>query len=171
MFPRFRFQILSFFVVAASCFCLINKTPKTPNPSRFQRTALRECGSERVENIFIYNTNLRARSTNWSWSRRQPIFVVNERETEHRVDTLKELMLRSIRWYRNTLSPIMPPNCRFVPTCSQYGLDAIDKFGPIKGGVLIAWRIARCNPFGGSGYDPPVWPPPDWFSGSNSLRR
>jgi len=141
--------------------------------------------SKQFNDVCFCNEHLHPDTTNSSWCRRQAIFVANEeretekgadnvvvtlKETENVVVTLKELMLKSIRWYRNTLSPIMPPNCRFLPSCSQYGLDAIDKFGPIKGGVLIAWRIARCNPFGGSGYDPPVWPPPSWFSGSNSRR-
>eukprot|EP01035_Chromulina_nebulosa_P016971 gene16971-22467_t len=62
----------------------------------------------------------------------------------------------------------MPPNCRFLPTCSSYGIEAIDKFGPLKGFILTAWRILRCNPTGGSGYDPPVWPPPNYFAGSNT---
>lgn len=86
-------------------------------------------------------------------------------------DTLKEVMLNSIKWYRNTLSPLMPPNCRFLPTCSQYGLESIEKFGPLRGGILTAWRIFRCNPLGGSGYDAPVWPPPSYFAGSNTFRR
>mmetsp|Transcript_3880 Transcript_3880/g.5335 ORF Transcript_3880/g.5335 Transcript_3880/m.5335 type:complete len:150 (+) Transcript_3880:1-450(+) len=83
-------------------------------------------------------------------------------------NSLKRFMLDSIKWYRKSLSPIMPPNCRFFPSCSNYGIDAIEQFGPWKGGFLTAWRIFRCNPFGGSGYDPPKWPPPNFFSGSNS---
>ena len=55
--------------------------------------------------------------------------------------------------------PLTPPSCRFVPTCSQYGMTAFRKFGPAKGFVLTAWRILRCNPWGGRGYDPPAWPP------------
>lgn len=77
---------------------------------------------------------------------------------------LKDLMLGSIRWYREYLSPIMPPNCRFQPSCSVYAIDAITKFGPIRGGILTAWRILRCNPIGGSGYDPPQWPPVNYFT-------
>ena len=77
--------------------------------------------------------------------------------------TLKEVMLKWIRWYRTTLSPIMPPNCRFFPSCSKYAIQSIEEYGPIKGGILTAWRLLRCNPFGGSGYDPPEWPPPNYF--------
>ena len=83
---------------------------------------------------------------------------------------LKELMISWIKWYRNTLSPIMPPNCRFFPSCSNYAIQAIETHGAIKGGVLTAWRILRCNPFGGAGYDPPIWPPPGFFAGSNKQR-
>lgn len=79
-------------------------------------------------------------------------------------ERLKEFMLSSIRWYRQYLSPIMPPNCRFQPSCSVYAIDAITKFGPIRGGVLTAWRILRCSPVGGSGYDPPRWPPVNYFT-------
>ena len=52
------------------------------------------------------------------------------------------------------LSPLKPPMCRFTPTCSQYAIEAIRKHGPFKGLALAIWRILRCNPWGGSGYDP-----------------
>ena len=84
---------------------------------------------------------------------------------------LKEFMLAAIEWYRSSLSPLMPKNCRFLPTCSQYGLDAIKRHGSLGGGVLTAWRILRCNPFGGSGYDPvpsAAFPLPPYNAGSNS---
>ena len=59
-----------------------------------------------------------------------------------------------IRFYQVCISPLKPASCRFTPTCSQYGLQAFCKHGPIKGFILTAWRILRCNPWGGSGYDP-----------------
>lgn len=68
-------------------------------------------------------------------------------------------MVASIGFYKKFISPLLPPACRFVPTCSQYGVQAIEKYGPTKGGILTAWRIMRCSPFGGKGYDPPKWPP------------
>jgi uncharacterized protein len=68
-------------------------------------------------------------------------------------------MIASIGFYKKVISPLLPPACRFVPTCSQYGVDAIKEFGPGKGVVLIAWRLLRCSPVGGKGYDPPKWPP------------
>jgi putative membrane protein insertion efficiency factor len=93
----------------------------------------------------------------------------NNSENDGNVEEkLKQIMLSWIRWYRETLSPIMPPNCRFQPSCSNYAIDSIELFGPIKGGVLTAWRLIRCNPIGGHGYDPPRWPPPGFFAGSNT---
>jgi putative membrane protein insertion efficiency factor len=68
-------------------------------------------------------------------------------------------MVTAIRFYKFWISPLLPPACRFVPTCSIYGMQAIREFGPYKGAVLTAWRILRCSPFGGKGYDPPRWPP------------
>lgn len=59
-----------------------------------------------------------------------------------------------IQFYRTCISPFTPPSCRFTPTCSQYGLEAFRRHGPIKGLYLTARRILRCRPGGGSGYDP-----------------
>mmetsp|Transcript_34484 Transcript_34484/g.47783 ORF Transcript_34484/g.47783 Transcript_34484/m.47783 type:complete len:130 (+) Transcript_34484:167-556(+) len=55
------------------------------------------------------------------------------------------------------ISPLMPGSCRYLPTCSEYAMEAYEKYGVGKGTVLTAWRICRCNPLGSSGYDPPVW--------------
>lgn len=60
-----------------------------------------------------------------------------------------------IKFYQLCISPLKPaPTCRFTPTCSQYALEAFRKYGPLKGGWLAMKRILRCNPWGGSGYDP-----------------
>ena len=59
-----------------------------------------------------------------------------------------------IRFYQKCNSPLKPPSCRFTPTCSQYAIEAIRKYGPINGCWLAAKRIGRCHPWGGSGYDP-----------------
>ncbi|MBO6018154.1 MAG: membrane protein insertion efficiency factor YidD [Prevotella sp.] len=64
------------------------------------------------------------------------------------------LLVLPIRFYQTCISPFTPPSCRFTPTCSQYAREAIVKHGPIKGLGLAIWRILRCNPWGGSGYDP-----------------
>ena len=63
-------------------------------------------------------------------------------------------MLAMIAFYRTCISPLLPPACRYTPTCSQYAQEAIKKYGPFKGGWLALKRILRCNPWGGSGYDP-----------------
>jgi uncharacterized protein len=62
--------------------------------------------------------------------------------------------LMLIGLYRRLLSPVLPPACRFVPTCSEYGYEAITRYGILAGGRLAVWRVLRCNPFGDSGYDP-----------------
>ena len=60
---------------------------------------------------------------------------------------MKRLFLALIKFYRAHISPLTPPSCRFVPTCSQYALEAIEKYGAFKGGLLALKRIAKCHPF------------------------
>ena len=68
---------------------------------------------------------------------------------------MKKLFMILIRFYQRYISPCKPPCCRFIPTCSQYAYDAINKYGAIKGGALALWRLLRCNPFNhGDIYDP-----------------
>ena len=67
---------------------------------------------------------------------------------------LSWLLLALIAFYRTCISPLLPPACRYTPTCSQYANEAITKHGAFKGGWLALKRILRCNPWGGSGYDP-----------------
>lgn len=64
------------------------------------------------------------------------------------------VFLALIFFYQKCISPLFPSTCRFVPTCSQYAVEAIRKYGPFKGGWLALKRISRCHPWGGSGYDP-----------------
>ena len=64
------------------------------------------------------------------------------------------LLVLPIRFYQICISPLLGPSCRFTPTCSEYAKQAIMKHGPIKGLGLAIWRLLRCNPWGGSGYDP-----------------
>lgn len=67
----------------------------------------------------------------------------------------RTLLLGLIRIYQLTLSRLMPPDtCRFYPTCSRYGYEAIRKHGALKGSALAAWRVLRCNPFNPGGFDP-----------------
>ncbi|MBQ5856320.1 MAG: membrane protein insertion efficiency factor YidD [Bacteroidales bacterium] len=65
-----------------------------------------------------------------------------------------KFLILLIRIYQVTLSPFIGRNCRYTPTCSHYGIEAIKKYGAIKGGWLTFKRILSCNPWGGSGYDP-----------------
>ena len=74
---------------------------------------------------------------------------------------LRWLAMQPIHFYRRFISPLKPPTCRFEPTCSQYGLDAIGAHGVIKGLLLTSWRILRCQPFAKGGADP-VPPPGHW---------
>jgi hypothetical protein len=62
-----------------------------------------------------------------------------------------------VRFYQGFLSGLKPPTCRFYPTCSEYGLQAIAHRGLFRGGLLAAWRLLRCNPFSAGGYDPGPW--------------
>ena len=67
---------------------------------------------------------------------------------------MKKIMTGSIRKYQKYLSPLKTTRCPYYPTCSNYALQAIEKHGTLKGGVLAGWRILRCNPFSHGGYDP-----------------
>jgi len=64
------------------------------------------------------------------------------------------LFILLIKIYQNLLSPLLGAQCRYTPTCSQYGVEAINKYGAFKGGWLTLKRIGRCNPWGGHGHDP-----------------
>lgn len=67
---------------------------------------------------------------------------------------MKRLMLAAIRFYRRAISPHLPDSCRYYPTCSQYAMTAIERFGALRGGWLGLKRILRCHPFHKGGYDP-----------------
>jgi putative membrane protein insertion efficiency factor len=67
---------------------------------------------------------------------------------------LSKIMIGGIRIYQYAISPYLPPSCRYTPSCSAYGIEALKKHGPFKGGWLTIKRVASCNPWGGSGYDP-----------------
>lgn len=60
---------------------------------------------------------------------------------------MKRLFLFLIRFYRSAISPLRPPCCRFIPTCSEYALEAVEKYGAVKGGWLALRRLSRCHPF------------------------
>lgn len=67
---------------------------------------------------------------------------------------LAKIFIGIIRFYQLAISPYLPPSCRYTPSCSAYGIEALGKYGPFKGGWITIKRIASCNPWGGSGYDP-----------------
>ena len=68
---------------------------------------------------------------------------------------MKGLLIGFIRFYQRNISPGLPPRCRFIPTCSQYALEAVEKYGAVKGGWLALRRFLRCHPFyKGPLYDP-----------------
>ena len=66
----------------------------------------------------------------------------------------KLVALRVLRAYKWAISPLFPPACRYVPTCSEYAMEAVDRYGALRGGWMAIARILRCHPFGRSGYDP-----------------
>lgn len=68
---------------------------------------------------------------------------------------MKNILIGMIRFYQKYLSTMKTrPTCKYTPTCSQYGLEAIEKYGALKGGLMALWRILRCNPFSKGGFDP-----------------
>ena len=60
---------------------------------------------------------------------------------------MKQILLFLVRYYRKHISPTRPPSCRFIPTCSAYALEAVEKYGAFKGGLLAARRLLKCHPF------------------------
>ena len=86
-----------------------------------------------------------------------------------------------VRLYRGAISPWLGPSCRYTPTCSEYAVQALRRYGAVRGLVLALWRIGRCHPWGGHGYDPPRWfgeapdeaapPPPGGADGTGRAGR
>ena len=69
----------------------------------------------------------------------------------------RRLLITFVRGYQRFISPLFAPTCRFAPSCSAYAVQAFRRYGALKGLVLAVWRVLRCHPWGGSGYDPPRW--------------
>jgi putative membrane protein insertion efficiency factor len=67
---------------------------------------------------------------------------------------MRIILIKLIKFYQKIFSPMFPPTCRFYPTCSEYAVQAVAKYGAAKGGAKAIWRILRCNPFNKGGFDP-----------------
>jgi len=72
---------------------------------------------------------------------------------------MKSLALQLLWLYKRWISPAFPPSCRYLPTCSEYAMEAIERYGALRGGAMAAWRVLRCHPFAKGGYDPVVKDP------------
>jgi putative membrane protein insertion efficiency factor len=73
----------------------------------------------------------------------------------------KLVALQMLRAYKWAISPLFPPACRYVPTCSEYAAEAVERYGALRGGAMAAWRLLRCHPLARGGYDPVVRPAPE----------
>ena len=69
---------------------------------------------------------------------------------------VKTCVVGLLRGYKWAISPLFLPACRYVPTCSEYAMEAVDRYGVLRGGLLAVWRVLRCHPFVAGGYDPVV---------------
>ena len=158
--------IVNLFTTVCSCVLCLKRIPKMKTPfTSFhhippQLAPIHSKSSRQLymtinnlENINIMNENQNNNDNNENNNE-------DDDEDDDMNKVLKDKMISAIKWYRSTLSPIMQPNCRFFPSCSNYAMQAIEEHGPWQGLILTAWRLVRCNPIGGSGYDPPMWPPP-----------
>ena len=68
---------------------------------------------------------------------------------------MRAVLLAPLRFYKRFISPGLPPRCRYHPSCSAYAIEAIERYGILRGVVLASWRVLRCNPWSHGGYDPP----------------
>ena len=67
---------------------------------------------------------------------------------------MKRVLLSVLRFYKAQVSPVLPPACRYTPTCSEYAIEAVERYGPGRGSVMAIRRVLACNPFARGGYDP-----------------
>ncbi|HUG55673.1 MAG TPA: membrane protein insertion efficiency factor YidD [Candidatus Limnocylindrales bacterium] len=67
---------------------------------------------------------------------------------------MKRAVLAALRWYKRSVSPLLPPACRYTPTCSEYAMEAVERYGVLRGAALAARRLLSCHPFSRGGYDP-----------------
>lgn len=69
-------------------------------------------------------------------------------------NTARAVLLAMLRGYKWAVSPLFPPSCRYVPTCSEYAAEAVERHGALRGSAMAVWRVLRCHPFVRGGYDP-----------------
>lgn len=67
---------------------------------------------------------------------------------------MKSVVQLALRGYKRWISPMLPPSCKYTPTCSEYAMEALERHGVLRGGLMSVWRLLRCNPFSKGGYDP-----------------
>jgi len=67
---------------------------------------------------------------------------------------VRRAAIAALRWYKAAVSPLLPPACRYTPTCSEYAVEAVERYGVLKGTALALKRLLSCNPFSRGGYDP-----------------
>ena len=67
---------------------------------------------------------------------------------------MKTLIISVLKLYKRWVSPMLLPSCRYVPTCSEYAMEAIERHGALRGSAMTAWRVCRCHPFAKGGFDP-----------------
>jgi putative membrane protein insertion efficiency factor len=70
------------------------------------------------------------------------------------INTARFVLLATLRGYKWVVSPFFPPSCRYVPTCSEYATEAVERYGALRGSAMAVWRVLRCHPFVRGGYDP-----------------
>jgi putative membrane protein insertion efficiency factor len=83
----------------------------------------------------------------------------------------KTFLLMLLRGYKWALSPMLPPACRFVPTCSEYAIEAVERYGALRGTAMAIWRLLRCHPFASGGFDPVPAPLERISDTGTALRR
>lgn len=151
-----------------------SSAPHAPRARVVRVRACRECASSSTSSSSSKSSSLlprslvRSRSHALAATSREPKddASTSGREDEHGPDedtASMKIAMGLLDFYKREVSPLLPKSCRYVPTCSEYARQAYKKYGTSKGFVLTAWRLLRCNPLpllGGSGYDPPMWPPP-----------
>nr|GLL24278.1 UPF0161 protein At3g09310 [Ipomoea trifida] len=143
-------------MISLNC-TLFHKPFSPPNPNL--NSPLVSPNQIRHFNHLFHNKKIR-------WAKESRLVIANgaEKDSSHSSSQDEEennlgvkTALSMLKFYKREISPLLPNSCRYIPTCSEYSMIAYKKYGVVKGTVLTAWRLCRCNPLGGSGFDPPRW--------------